>query len=267
MSVKIDQPSEVGEYDTAMQVLLQLLWGDGFLSPGGAEEVSRVLDGSDIRGCRVLDIGAGLGAIDELLVRVHGAGSVVGIDVDPALLRQMDARIARAGLADRIRSRCVEPGPLPFPDASFDVVFSKDSIVQIPDKPALFAEVFRVLRPGGRFLASDWLRGGRGPYSPEMMEFFRLEGIAYNMASLEESATALRAAGFTEVEVRDRNAWYLGLAERELTSLEGPMRSLIVERIGADKAEHFIADWRQLVLVVRRGELRPGHFKAVKPRT
>ena len=266
MSVKIDQPSEAGEYDDSMQTLLQLLWGDGFLSPGGAEEVGRVLEGSDIRGCHVLDIGAGLGAIDQLLVAVHGAGSVVGIDVDPALLRQMDERNRNAGLADRIRSRLVAPGPLPFEANSFDVVFSKDSIVQIPDKPALFAEVHRVLRPGGRFLASDWLRGGSGPYSPEMMEFFRLEGIAYNMASLEDSATTLRRAGFVDVEVRDRNAWYLGLAERELASLEGPMRPLIVERLGGAKAEHFIADWRQLVLVVRRGELRPGHLKAVKPR-
>ena len=69
-------------------------------------------------------------------------------------------------------------------------------MVQIPDKAAIFAEILRVLRPGGRFIASDWLRGGSGAYSPEMMEFFRLEGIAYNMATLEESAAALRAAGF-----------------------------------------------------------------------
>jgi ubiquinone/menaquinone biosynthesis C-methylase UbiE len=266
VSVKIDQPSAAGEYDDSMQTLLQLLWGDGFLSPGGAEEVARVVEGSDIRGCRVLDIGAGLGAIDLLLVAVHGAGSVVGIDVDPALLRQLDERIARAGLAGRIRSQVVEPGPLPFEAGGFDVVFSKDSIVQIPDKAALYAEAYRVLLPGGRFLASDWLRGGSGPYSPEMMEFFRLEGIAYNMASLEESSAALRKVGFVDVEVRDRTAWYVGLAERELASLEGPMRPLIVERIGAEKAEHFIADWRQLVLVLRRGELRPGHLRAVKPR-
>jgi len=265
VSVRIDQPSEVGEYDDSMQTLLQLLWGDGFLSPGGPEEVARVLEGSDIRGCRVLDIGAGLGAVDQLLVAVHGAAAVVGVDVDPALLRQMDARIRQAGLADQVQGRLVVPGPLPFDAHSFDVVFSKDSIVQIPDKPALFADLYRVLRPGGRLLASDWLRGGSGPYSAEMMEFFRLEGIAYNMASLEQSAAALRAAGFVDVEVRDRNAWYLGLAERELASLEGPMRALITERIGAAKAEHFIANWRQLVLVVRRGELRPGHLKAVRP--
>lgn len=264
MAVKIDQPSEVGEYDEAMQVLLQLVWGDGFLSPGGAEEIERLLEGSDISGCSVLDIGCGLGAVDQLLVKGHGADSVVGIDIDPALLAKMAKRIEAAGLGDRIRGQLVTPGPLPFPDASFDVVFSKDSLVQIPDKPAVFAEVRRVLRPGGRFIASDWLRGGEGEYSPEMLEYFRLEGIAYNMASPAESARALEAAGFVDVNVRDRNAWYLGLARREVAAMQRPWLPILTQQIGADRAAHFVANWQQLVVVLERGELRPCHLKAVK---
>ena len=265
MEVKLGQSSDVGEYDRGMQDLLQILWGDGFLSPGGLDEVDRVLEGCDIRGCRVLDIGAALGAIDVLLVQRHGAGSVLGVDVDPGLLAQAEARIARSGLTERIRTQCIVPGVLPFEDESFDVVFSKDSIVQIPGKAALYAEIFRVLRPGGRFIASDWLRGGEGAFSPDMLEFFRLEGIAYNLISLPECATLLRSVGFTEIEVRDRNAWYCDLARRELTAMEGDLRDNIVERIGADRARHFLANWRQMVCVLERGELRPGHVRALKP--
>jgi phosphoethanolamine N-methyltransferase len=98
-----------------------------------------------------------------------------------------------------------------------------------------------------------------------MTEFFRLEGIAYNMATLEDSAAALRAAGFVDVEIRDRRGWYLTLAQRELEAMEGPLKATIVSRIGAERAQHFIDDWRQLVVVVRRGELRPGHMRATKP--
>jgi SAM-dependent methyltransferase len=264
-SSKVGGLSEPGEYDESMLTLLQIIWGDGFLSPGGGEEIERLLEGSSIAGCTVLDIGCGLGAVDELLVRTHGARSVVGVDIDPQLVERMQARMARAGLGDRILGRCVEGGPLPFETASFDVVFSKDSLVQIPDKAAIFAEILRVLRPGGRFIASDWLRGGSGDYSAEMMEFFRLEGIAYNMASLEQSATALRAAGFRDVQIRDRHDWYLPLARRELKSMEGSLGPLIVSRIGAERARYFIDDWRQMVRVLERGELRPGHLKAVKP--
>jgi phosphoethanolamine N-methyltransferase len=263
--VKIGQLSEPGEYDTGMLALLQIIWGDGFLSPGGTDELARLFEGSDIGGCEVLDIGCGLGAIDEILVRQYHARSVVGIDIDPGLLAGMQRRIEKAGLTQKIRGVKVDGGPLPFSPASFDVVFSKDSMVQIPDKPKIFAEILRVLRPGGRLIASDWLRGGTGGYSPEMLEYFRLEGIAYNMATLDESAAALRAAGFVDVEIRDRHDWYLQLAQRELDAMMGSSRPLIVDKIGTERAQHFIDNWRQLVLVLKRGELRPGHLKAVKP--
>lgn len=265
MNVKIDRPAEVGEYDEGMQALLQIVWGEGFLSPGGADEVARVLEGEDIRGRSVLDVGSGLGAIDILLVQQHAAARVVGIDLEPALIAQARARVAQQGLEARIQFCQVSPGPFPFGDASFEVVFSKDSMVQIPDKPALFAELRRVLVPGGLFVAGDWLRGGSGAYSPEMLEYFRLEGITYNLASAAATAAALRQAGFIDIEVRDRTGWYLELAQRELASMQGAWQPLMVSRLGPERARHFVANWQQLVVVLRRGELRPAHLKARSP--
>jgi len=262
---KADQPSEAGEYDPGMQTLLQLLWGEGFLSPGGAAEVAYLLEGSSLGGCRVLDIGCGLGAVDELLITRHGARSVLGIDIDPVLLDTMRERIERAGLSAQIATLCVQPGRLPLADDSFDVIFSKDAIVQIPDKAASFADAHRVLCPGGHLIVSDWLRGGSGEYSAEMLEFFRLEGIAYNMANMAETSAALTRAGFIEIKVRDRNEWYRELARGELRSLAGELHALVTERIGAERAAHFIDNWRQMVRVLERGELRPAHLKARKP--
>ena len=134
-----------GEDDIAF---LGALWGDGYLSPGGPAEVARTIDGVDLAGRRVLDIGCGAGGITVGLVLDHGAGEVVGIDVEAPVCEHARTRVQRQCLGDRVEIRQVEPGPLPFDDESFDIVFSKDSIVHIPDKESLALDVFRVLRPG-----------------------------------------------------------------------------------------------------------------------
>ena len=54
------------QYSKAFTDALQFMWGDGFLSPGGPAEVAEMLEGHDIAGKRLLDIGSGLGGVDEI---------------------------------------------------------------------------------------------------------------------------------------------------------------------------------------------------------
>jgi SAM-dependent methyltransferase len=95
---------------------LELLWGRGWLSPGGPEELARLLQGEDLEGRHVLDIGCGAGGIDCLLVSEYGAANVTGIDVEAAVLETARERIREAGVSDRIDLVHIEPGPLPFGD-------------------------------------------------------------------------------------------------------------------------------------------------------
>ncbi|HET7410055.1 MAG TPA: methyltransferase domain-containing protein, partial [Paracoccaceae bacterium] len=124
-------------YDEPHIAFLERLWGDGYLSPGGAGEVRRVLDGLDLTGRTVVDIGCGSGGITVALARDFGAGRVIGLDVEAPVCAAARRRADAAGLAGRIEIRQIEPGPMPLPDGSADIVFSKDSIVHIPDKDAL----------------------------------------------------------------------------------------------------------------------------------
>jgi cyclopropane fatty-acyl-phospholipid synthase-like methyltransferase len=61
------------DYDTAMLDMLQIIWGEGYLSPGGPQAVREIMQGLDLAGKRVLDIGCGIGGLDQVLVSLGAA--------------------------------------------------------------------------------------------------------------------------------------------------------------------------------------------------
>jgi ubiquinone/menaquinone biosynthesis C-methylase UbiE len=191
----MDQPANE-HYGDQMLAMLQAIWGRGFLSPGGAEEIARLIADTDLTGASILDIGSGAGGAALTLIKVHGAGYVTGVDVEDTVINHARALIAAEDLTNRIGIVKAAPGPLPFPPATFDVVFSKDSLIHIPDKYPPMAEVFRELKPGGRFIASDWLISHDGPPSPEMAAYIAAEDLDFGMASPDRYGEAMRDAGF-----------------------------------------------------------------------
>jgi phosphoethanolamine N-methyltransferase len=251
-------------YDDATTAFLEALWGEGYLSPGGPEEVARILDGLDLRGRSVLDIGCGSGGITVALARDFGADRVIGIDVEAPVCAKARARAEAADLAGRIEIREVNPGPFTLPDASVDVVFSKDSIVHIPDKAALAREAFRVLRPGGWFAASDWLISHDGPPSPEMAHYIACEALDFGMASPGIYRKALAAAGFVDVALVDRNPWYREVARAELERLRGPVGERARAILGEAETARQIRTWEAMVVVLGMGEHCPHHFRGRK---
>ncbi len=244
---------------------LELLWGRGWLSPGGPDELARLLDGEDLRGRHVLDIGCGAGGIDCLLVTDYGAAKVTGVDVEASVLETARARVEEAGISDRVELLQVEPGPLQFADARFDIVFSKDAIVHIPDKQALAADVFRVLKPGGVFVASDWLISHDGEPSPDMRAYLASEDLDFGMASPKAYADALRQAGFVDVALSNRNGWYRDQAKRELALLRGELHDQAVAAMGQDLVDHNIKTWDLMIKVLQTGEHCPHHLRGRKP--
>ena len=252
------------EYGDAFVAGLEWMWGEGFLSPGGAEEVARTLAGAPTAGARVLDVGCGLGAIDVLLVERFGAAHVIGIDVEAPLVARAASRVASAGLSDRISVRKVTPGPFPFEDGAFDVVFSKDSMIHIPDKPALYAEVHRVLVPGGWMVVGDWFGNGLEP-TRAMREWLDAVGLTFTLESIEASAKLVAACGFVDLQWQDRNAWYAEAIKDEIAALTGENYPRLVDRLGAEAAVRRLESSTRKKAVVDGGELRPGHLRARKP--
>ena len=252
------------EYSDEFVRGLEWIWGEGFLSPGGADEVTRIVANTPIAGARVLDIGCGIGGVDVVLTEDLGAGHVTGIDVEPSLIEHARRRVDVLNLAQRIELLVVEPGPLPFPDASFDVVFSKDSLIHVPDKVMIYGEMYRVLRPGGRIAIGDWLGDSRPP-SATMREWLSIVGLTFTLDTLEHIVRVVEETGFELLDAVDRNAWYAKEMQYELASLEGDNYPRLVEALGEEAARQRVASSRIKFDVVASGELRPAHIRAVKP--
>jgi arsenite methyltransferase len=155
-------------------------------------------------GERVLDLGSG-GGIDVLLSarRVGSAGFVYGVDMTDDMLTLARANAAKAG-AGNVEFRKGHIEAVPLPDAAVDVVISNCVINLSTDKPAVLAEMFRVLVPGGRIGISDVVaedhlsladRADAGSYV----------GCIAGALSRAEYLDGLAAAGFTDASVTFTN--------------------------------------------------------------
>jgi arsenite methyltransferase len=108
-----------------------------------------------VPGERVLDLGSGAGTDSLVAVQMVGpGGSVTGLDMTPEMLAKARAAAEELGVGN-VEFVEADAESLPFPDASFDVVISNGVIDLIPDKDAVFAELHRVLEPGGRIQLAD----------------------------------------------------------------------------------------------------------------
>ena len=160
--------------------------------------------GAGIRpGDTVLDLGSGAGN-DAFVARtlVGPAGRVIGVDMVPDMVDKARRNAERLA-ADNVTFHLGEIEQLPVEDATVDVVISNCVLNLVPDKARAFAEIRRVLKPGGHFSVSDIVLRGELPAALQGDAVMYVGCVA---GALQERAylDLIAAAGFVEVEVRKR---------------------------------------------------------------
>jgi len=251
------------EYHDNMVTMLELIWGEGFMAPGGPGNVAKMLDGIETEGKRILDIGCGIGGPTFEMVRTFGA-EVVGIDLEPALIQRANIAAAQHGLSDRCSFETVQVGPLPFADRSFDIVISAGAITQTKDKAAILDECMRVLRPGGHVSCYEWQKSD-ADYSDDMRYWFKLEGLTYALETLDNYADLFLNCGYEDVIAIDASDWYRTQAGREYELIKGDLYLRMVDLLGQKDADHFVENWRAMVVVIDKGEMRQGYCRGRRP--
>jgi len=178
----------------------------------------------------VVDLGSGAG-FDALVSaeKLGPEGRFIGVDMTPEMLERARTNAVNAGYARSVEFREGFIENLPVASDTVDVVISNCVINLSPDKPRVFREAYRVLKPGGRIAVSDILLSQ--PLPPEVAKVAASWIACVGGALVEEEYFAhIRAAGFEDVEYTRKPAGILLTAD-----LQDPIWKAAVELVGEDR--------------------------------
>jgi ubiquinone/menaquinone biosynthesis C-methylase UbiE len=186
----------------------------------------------------VLDLGSG-GGFDVFIAgrKVGATGRAIGVDMTPEMLvkarRNTTAYRQQTGL-DNVEFRLGEIEHLPVPDSSVDVIISNCVLNLSPDKPQVWREIARALKPGGRVAVSDMalLR----PLPADVLKLVEaLVGCVAGAVLVNETGHMAQAAGLTEIVLKSKPQYV-----EAMTGFEDPLYQKIVEHLpkGAKPSEY-----------------------------
>lgn len=248
------------QYQDSGIAAYEWIFGQGFISPGGSEENAKFVARLGLKaGERVLDVGCGIGGNAFHTAAKTGA-SVVGVDLSSNMLSVALERAQKAG-DERVSFLAADALTFPFPAASFDAVYSRDCIIHIPDKEALFRRFAHILKPGGRVVITDYCVGEK-EHTPEFKAY--LQDRQYGLRPIPHYVAAFKAAGFVDVEGIDLTPRFAEIIEEEMGKAERNKAEFDAKFPGG-MYDKLLAGWKNKVGYIASGDHKWALFTATKP--
>ncbi|XP_036403617.1 phosphoethanolamine methyltransferase [Megalops cyprinoides] len=233
------------------------IFGPGYVSTGGPSTTKEFVDLLNLSpGQKVLDVGCGIGGGDFYMARTFGV-EVHGMDLSSNMVEIAMERAVKENLP-LVQFEVADATKRVFAEGSFDVVYSRDTILHIADKLELFKHFYSWLKPGGKVLISDYCCGER-PWSPEFQEYVKQRG--YILFTPQQYGKCLEQAGFTRVRAEDRTSQFTHVIKTELQRAEA-MREAFIEEFSEEDYSAIINGWREKLQRCEKGDQRWGLFYA-----
>ncbi|KAI3910403.1 hypothetical protein MKX01_034797 [Papaver californicum] len=234
------------------------VFGEGYVSTGGLETTKEFVEKLELKpGQKVLDVGCGIGGGDFYMAENLDA-EVVGIDLSVNMVSfALERAIGRKCSVEFEVADCTKKT---YPDKTFDVIYSRDTILHIQDKPALFRTFFKWLKLGGKVLISDYCKSPGTP-SAEFAEYIKQRG--YDLHDVEAYSQMLKDAGFVDVIAEDRTDQFTKVLQRELDAVEKDKEEFIAD-FSEEDYNDIVGGWNAKLVRTASGEQRWGLFIAKK---
>lgn len=236
------------------------IFGRNYVSTGGAETTREIASGLGLKaGMDVLDVGCGLGGSAFMMAQEYGA-RVTGVDLLPQMIDLAKERAAGYGIAG---VEFVEGDilALSLPEGKFDLVYSRDAFLHIPNKATLFSRLLRSLKPGGKVFLTDYASGPK-PWTEAFSEYQTCNG--YDLRTPEAYAAVVQEAGFTDVKASDRTEAFVAVLRRERYAAQhatetGP------EALSAEDRAYLVDRWTKKIAYCETGDMRWVHLEGRCP--
>jgi len=165
----------------------------------------------------ILDIGSGIGGPARYIARRFGA-RITGIDLTAEFCEVARQLTQMLGLEDRLDFKQGDATAMPFADASFDGAYSMNVSMNIADKAGFYAEIHRVLRPGGWLVLSELAQGPGG--APDYPTPWARTAESSFLATPQQTREGLEAAGFAVSSLRETTEQSLAYGDRSRAMVE-----------------------------------------------
>ncbi len=146
-----------------------------------------------------------------------------------------------------------------FPEP-FDIIWSRDAFMHIPDKARLFSRLFSLMAPGGRLVITDYARG-KTPGSPEFESY--IEKTGYSVIEPQQYGERLRAAGFGDVVVNDATARFVEILRSEEDRLVTNRADFLASFSESD-LDYLVDRWNMKIGFCQAGDMKWGIYVADK---
>uniref|UniRef100_A0A3B1IYG4 phosphoethanolamine N-methyltransferase n=1 Tax=Astyanax mexicanus TaxID=7994 RepID=A0A3B1IYG4_ASTMX len=235
------------------------MFGSGFVSTGGPSTTKEFVDLLNLSpGQKVLDVGCGIGGGDFYMAKNFGV-EVLGMDLSGNMVEIAMERAVQEKLPS-VQFEVSDATKRIFPEGSFDVVYSRDTILHISDKLELFRKFHSWLRPGGKLLISDYCCGEK-PWTPAFQDYVNQRG--YILYTPQRYGQFLEEAGFTKVRAEDRTAQFIQVIKDELKRAE-EIQNEFIQEFSQEDYDAIVNGWTEKLQRCEAGDQRWGLFYATR---
>lgn len=248
------------QYNKSGILMYERVFGQGFVSPGGMTTTKEFVGQLNLqRDQEVLDVGCGIGGSAFYMANTFHA-HVLGLDLSTNMIN-FALRAYENSKTSQVQFEVSDATKREFPAERFDAVYSRETILHIEDKKALFQKILRWLKPGGQLLVTDYCCSP-GEHSEQFKKY--LQERQYHLIDVENYGQILREVGFEAVTAEDRTAQFGQIIEKELKNFE-QSKDEFVKDFSSEDYSSIASSWTNKLSRCRGGEQTWGVFYARKP--